>query len=120
MFEYWMHTDMNSIPDISRISGHVFTQDSEANLIGVRVTKGGEPVVLDGTVSANIIRADRETISVSGEMDGDRAWVILPSSAYAVKGKIQIFLKIADSNGVATIGAAEGTVYESMTSEVVS
>lgn len=119
MFEYWMKTDVSKLPDICRITGHTFSQDAGANRIGAVVTNCNEPVPITGNIIASIIRADGETLTVSGEKDGNRAWIVLPESAYAVPGRIRIFLKVTDATGTATIGAAEGNVYQSMTEEVI-
>ena len=119
MFEYWMHTDLTGLPEVNRIQGHGFTKDDGANRIGVIITQAGEPAELEGSVSANIILPDKTTISVSGSMEGNRVWVALPDEAYDLAGKIRIFLKITGENSTVTVGAAEGNVYQSMTSEVI-
>lgn len=119
MFEYWMATDLCSMPDIHRITGRAFTNDSGANKIGVKVSLGGEPAALIGNVTVNIILPTGETITATGDKDGNSAWVVLPDKAYEVSGKIRIFLKLTDGTSTVTIGAAEGTVYQSTTSEVI-
>ena len=119
MFEYWMYTDLNGAPEVNRIHGHSFSKDSGANKIGVIVTKDGEPETLTGSVYANIITPVKTTISVNGTLDGNKAWVILPEGAYDAPGRIRIFLKITDGTNTVTLGAAEGNVYQSMTSEVI-
>lgn len=114
MFEYWMNADIGRLPDVNHMTGRHFSQDSLANLIGVVVSDGDEPVQLEGSVSANIIRADGVTITVSGEKDGNRAWVVLPADAYTVIGKIAVILKVTDNAKVTTLGAMETYVQKSM------
>ena len=119
MFEYWMKTDIAALPEVNRITGRVFTQDSRANKIGAELYRYGEPEEISGDITASIILPTGETIKEDGHKEGNRAWVILPDNAYSTPGTIRIFLKATDENGTATIGAAEGKVYESMTSEVI-
>ena len=119
MFEYWMDSDLKKLPAVKRL-GNVFSADSGANLIGVRVFDDGEEVTLNGTVSANVIRADGETITVSGSKNGNTAYVVLPQDAYEVKGLLKVVIKITNGSTVTGLGAVEGYVYQTMTSEVVS
>ena len=83
MFEHWAHTDLTRLPDIKKM-GNVFSQDSEANKIGVEVTKDGVPVNLVGMVKAWIVKPDGEMITEQQNvgMSGNTAWVILPDEAY--------------------------------------
>lgn len=117
MFEHWMKTDVNRLPQVKKI-GNVFTQDSGANLIGVEMVDNGAPVDLEGTVEAWIIKPDGETITEDGTIDENKAYVVLPDEAYESTGEIFIFLKLVNGTAVTTLGGVEAYVYES--GEVVS
>lgn len=114
MFEYLMQTDLEQLPIVSVINGRVFSQDSGANKIGVRVTRRGVPETLTGSVSANIILPDGSTITETGETEGNLAWVVVPGEACESVGKIEIFLKLINGTEVTTLGAVEAYVYKSL------
>ena len=115
MFEYWITADLETLPIVTQMSGRVFHQDDGANKIGVRVYRKGKPAELTGTVTANVIRSNNSTIEVTGELDGNRAWVVLPTEAYAYVGRIGIYLKLTDDTVVTTLGGVETKVYPSAT-----
>ena len=92
----------------------MFSQDDEANLIGVEVTDDGSPVTLSGTVSANVILQDGTTIQIDGECEDNKAWVVLTDEAYEVVGKIEVFIKLEDDGQVSTLCGVEAYVYKSM------
>lgn len=112
--EYWIKTDLKQLPKVEKIAGVMFTQDSGADRIGYAVYDDGEPAVISGTIRANIIRADGVTLSADGEISGNNASVVLPDEAYAVPGKIGVFLKLINGETVATLGGIEAYVHKSM------
>lgn len=121
MFEHWIHTDLTRMPDVKKL-GNVFSQDSGANKIGVEVTNNGVPVTLSGTVKAWIIKPDGSTITETSNVgkSANKAWVVLPASAYTLVGQISVFLKLLDGSAVTTLGGIEGYVYRSKTSNILS
>lgn len=120
MFEYWMDVDLERLPAVKTVNGRGFSADSGANLIGVRVTDDGEPVALDGSVKANIIRGDGVTVEADGSIQNtNEAYIVLPEAAYAVPGKIGVYLRIEDDGQVITLGGAEGYVIQSVTATTI-
>lgn len=109
MFEYWIKTDLKRLPEVKTLQGRYFSDDDDANKVGVIVTDDGVPVTLTGTVSASVICGDGSTVAVSGEKDGNTAWVILPDDVY-VTGKMGVFLKLINETQVTTLGALEAFV----------
>lgn len=85
------------------------------NRIGVEIMDGGQPAVVSGTVSANVLRADGATVAVAGTLSGNKASVVLPQSAYMVPGMTAIVVKLTSGNTVTTIGAVQAIVYRSST-----
>lgn len=112
MFEYWLDVDKTNLPPVKRL-GDVFSQDSGANKIGVRVTENRLPVTLTGSVKAWIVKPNGSTIEVDGEKDGNKAWVVLPEGAYTDVGLIGIFVKLINGTQVTTLGGVEAYVYKS-------
>lgn len=119
MFETWLSCDLQEGVLVTPLAGNVFSQDKLANKIGVTVTNGGTPVTLSGTVEGSIIRADETTVVVSGSRSGNQAWVVLPETAYACVGAIQITIRIINGNEKTTIGACCGYVHRTRTDAVI-
>lgn len=119
MFETWLTCDLSEGVLVTPLAGNVFSQDKMANKIGVIVTKDGEPVTLSGTAQGWVIRADESTVVVTGETQANKAWIVLPQSAYSVVGAIQITIRIVDESSAVTIGACCGYVHRSMTDAIV-
>lgn len=117
--ESWFRQDLKEPVHVQMIHGNVFSQDEQANLIGVTLTDGGEAATLSGTVSASIIRADGATVAQAGTLSGNRCSVILPAAAYAVPGPLVIALKLTQSGVVTTVLAVAATVYRTSTDSVV-
>lgn len=120
MIESWFEQDLKKPVQVQRIDGNVFSQDNQANLIGVSVFDDGAPATLSGTVSASVIRQDGATVSIAtGTLSGNKCSVILPSTAYAVPGQIAIIIKLTSSSVVTTMLAVTGMVYRTSTDTVV-
>ena len=118
-FETWLKNDLKKPLKVEYLKGNIFSQDNQGNLVGVEVFDNGEPAELTGTVSANVIRLDGATVAVSGTRDGNKCYVVLPQSAYAVPGIVSIIIKLTNSSVVTTVAAAVATVYRSSTDTIV-
>lgn len=119
-FETWFDTDLTCVPQTRVIRGNVFTQDSMGNLIGVRVTKGGEAVALSGEVIGYVIRADGSTVVIeNGVIEANTAFITLPESCYAVPGQIQIVIRLVSGAMKTVLLAATAHVQRSATGLLV-
>ena len=121
--ETWFDQDLKQPVKVRFVDGNVFSADSYGNLVGVNVFDNGEPATLSGTVSANVIRPDGSTVGCSGAMSSNRAYTVLPPSAYAVPGLISIIIKLTtDVSGttvITTLCAVTAVCYRSTTDTVV-
>ena len=113
--ETWLKTDLKQIVKVQELDGQLFTADNQANLIGVIVTDQGQPVTLSGNVNGYVIRADGNTVVVSGSIQANKAMIVLPSSCYAKAGPIHIVIKVGNT----TIGACTSYVGQSTTGDIV-
>lgn len=113
------YCDLNQAVKVQYIDGNVFSGDNAGNTISVFVMDGDQPATIGGSVSADVIRADGSTVAVSGALDGNRAYVILPQACYAVPGSISIVIKNTQNTTITTIAALVGNVYRSSTDEIV-
>lgn len=119
MIETWFSQDLTEPVQVHQLDGNVFSQDNQGNLIGVNVFDGGAPATISGTVSANVIRADGETVAVTGVLTGNSCYIILPSAAYAVPGIISVVIKLTGGGSTATLCAVVANVYQSATDATV-
>ena len=102
MIETWMKNDLKKPVIVKTFHGKLFKDDNQGNQIGVELTDNGQAVNLTGTtITGYIIRPDNQTITVAGSVSGNKASIILPSTAYAVSGEVSIAIKA----GSTTIGA---------------
>jgi len=115
MFETWLKTDLQKPIRVEQLSGNLFSGDNEGNLIGVEVLDNGSAATLSGDVNGYVIRADGATIIISGTLSGNKASIVLPTSAYAVVGQESIVIKV----GTVTVGACVAYVYRSTTDTIV-
>jgi len=109
--ETWLDCDLMKPAPVLYPEGRLFSQDNQGNLIGVRVTKDGAPVTLSGGVTGYCILATGTAVPVAGTISGNKASIVLPESAYAVPGMINIIIKLSQDNAVTTIGAIVSTVF---------
>jgi lysophospholipase L1-like esterase len=119
-FEFWMTTDLKrGSSQVQVLHGQTFTQDNLGNRVGVVVLDGGEPATLNGTVTGYVIRADGGTVVVAGAVDGNRAYIDLPESAYAVPGQIQIAIRLVSSEAKTVLGAVSAYVQRTATGTII-
>lgn len=114
MFETWMNTDLKKLNKVVHLHGNLFSQDNKSNLIGVHVFDGGEPVSsLGGSITGWVLRDDGGSVMVTGESNGNDAWIILPEEAYAVPGPVSITIRHTASGetGAARTSLAVCTAY---------
>lgn len=119
MIESWFNQDTTQAVKVRYLDGNVFSQDNNGNKIGVNLFTAGSETTIAGTISGNIIRSDGATVTVSGSSIGNRAYIVLPQSAYAVPGVISIIIKATDSGNITTLCAVVANVYRSTTDSVV-
>jgi len=118
-FETWITTDQRKLPETIALHGNVFTQDNMANLIGVVLKNDGANVDIDGSVVGYAIRADKNTVIINGEKEGNRAWVILPEAAYAYPGPLSVVIRVVNGDDKTVIGAVSGYVTRSISGSPV-
>lgn len=115
VFETWLRSDLKKPMRVVELSGNLFSADNGGNLIGVEVLDGGQAASLSGNVYGYVIRADGATVLVDGTLNGNRASIILPASAYLVIGQASIVIKV----GTVTVGACVAQVYRTSTDTLV-
>lgn len=115
VIETWLKCDLQHVVRVQELDGNLFTADNGANRIGVIVTDHGNDVTLTAGITGYFIRPDEATVVIVGEIQGNRAWIDLPSSCYIKTGPFSVVIK----NGSTTIGACSGYIRRSTTDEIV-
>ena len=111
MFETWLRSDLKKPLTVECLEGTFFSGDNEGNLVGVEVFDDGSPASLSGGVTGYVVRADDVTVTISGTLTDNKAYIVLPSSAYTVPGFASIVIKVS----TVTVGACVVYVYRSTT-----
>ena len=94
--------------------------DINGNRFGFRCLRNGEPVSLVGTaVLGHFIKADGNTVQLTGEVDGDTAFVSLPETCYAVEGQFTLAIKLSGGGVTGTIRMVDGTVVSTTNGAVI-
>ena len=115
VFETWLKSDLKKPLRVEQLRGNLFSADNGGNKIGVEVFDNGAAASLSGSVYGYIIRADGATVSVSGTLSNNKAYIVLPASAYVVVGMASIVIKVGDT----TVGACTAYVYRTTTDVIV-
>lgn len=115
VIETWLTEDLKKPVQVKQLNGNLFSGDNGGNLIGVEVLDDGSPATLTGGVTGYIIRADGATVTVNGTLEGNRASIVLPASAYIVVGQVSIVVKVSTM----TVGACVAYVYRTTTDTIV-
>lgn len=119
-----LNCDLREIVRTRRVKGCLFTGDNGGNIINVNVYEDGKPVNLAGwTVTGKIIKPNGTmSSSISGGVSqevSNRAYLVLPSEAYALSGDITIFVKMTKGTTNTTIAAIVVNVFQSSTGTVI-
>ena len=110
-FEYWVKSDLKKAVTVREPVGVMFTRDKGANKIGAEVYSDGEPVTLSGNVVGYCVLATGVVVAVPGTRSDNKAYIVLPESAYAVPGRINIVIKLDDGNQITTLAAIVTSVF---------
>lgn len=118
-FESWVDVDLDKKPPVREVKDF-YTNDKQANKLGVTVHRGGSTVTLGGTVEVVAIRNDGTTYSMSGEKSGNQAWGELDEHFYLVPGPIDIAIRNIDGQQKTVLAGFHGYVRHSTTDIVVT
>lgn len=120
-FETWV--DVNLQAGVRRVAvpEGFFTQDHQANKLGVRVYNGAEPVNLYGGIRWHAKLADGTTVSDDGEIIeySNMAYAVLKSEAYACVGPIAVAIQNIDDDNKTVLAVFTGYVHETVTDQRV-
>lgn len=93
--------------------------DSNANRVGVYVYNDGASYGLGGTCVGKVVRADGATVTLTGTISGNSAYVVLDQQSCAVEGAIQVAVCWVSGTNVTTLLIAYGTVVNTQTGQAI-
>ena len=118
--ETWLKCDLKKLVTVQALHGAVFSADNAGNKIGVEVLDNGQPAALTGNIMGYAIRSDGQTLIITGVMDGNRPYIILPASAYAVIGPLDVVVKnVVSGKSTTTLAACRLYVQRSSTDTII-
>lgn len=93
--------------------------DGSANRFGANVLIGGSPANLAGASCVGyFIRPDGITLVLSGTVSGNKAYIDLPTAAYAREGNFTLTIKISGSGYANTVRIVDGTVVNTTSGDI--
>ena len=110
MVETWVNQDLKQPVRMIYPKGNFFENDNNGNLVGVRVFNGDTPAALTGSCVGYCVLSDGLSIPVNGTVSGNTAYIVIPSSVYAVPGPVIVIIKNINGSDVATLAAICTTV----------
>ena len=108
--ETWVNQDLKHPVQIIYPNGNFFENDNNGNLVGVRVFNGATPAALTGSCVGYCVLSNGASIPVNGTLSGNTAYIILPSSVYAVPGPVIVVIKNINDLDTTTLAAICTTV----------
>lgn len=122
--EIWLKTDLKRPITVQPLRGLLFSADNQGDKVGFDVYDNGSPVTLSGVITGYIIKANGETVVVSGSFEGNKAWIICPANAYDAIGPVYIAIKNRASTATTaittTLGMCTTYVERTATGEIVT
>lgn len=97
---------------VETLPGTAFTEEAKAHLFRISGADAeGGSLALSGTVLAKFLRADNQTIDISGTVSNGVANLTLVGDCYNVPGRFSLVIYISDGTATAAIYAAVGNIY---------
>ena len=110
MIETWINQELKQPVRMVYPKGNFFENDNLGNLVGVRVFNDGTPATLTGSCVGYCILSNGASIPVNGTLSGNTAYIVLPSSVYAVPGPVVVAIKNINGSVITTLAAICTTV----------
>lgn len=79
--------------------------DNNAHTWRVIVLDGGEPAQITGNITGYFVRADGNTVVVTGELSGHIASVTLAQACYAIQGDLRAVMRLKVGESTITLSA---------------
>ena len=89
--------------------------DENCQRYGVRLFRNGEPEDITGASAVGyFIRADDQTVVLTGGVNRNVAWVELEKSCFMVEGNFTLSIKITGTDITNTLRVVDGTIVDTV------
>lgn len=100
------------------LHGTLYGGEQDSHEFIISATRGGADYAFDGTATARYIRADGETLMLSGMVAGGKCIVELPQACYAVPGRFTLTIfNTTDAGAKGAVYTCTGNVAQTTTGE---
>lgn len=100
------------------LHGTLYGGEQDSHEFIISATRGGADYAFDGTATARYIRADGQTLMLSGMVAGGKCIVELPQACYAVPGRFTLTIfNTPSSGGKGAVYSCTGNVAQTTTGE---
>jgi hypothetical protein len=122
--ETWLECDLRKTVEVVPLKGHLYSDDSKGNKLGVILTNRGVPYLATGTLFVYGIRHDGVTVLNSRACSNtDRPYVELTDDFYNVVGPIQLVLRLVEGEGAnqtqTVVGACTTYVFKTTSDRLI-
>ena len=108
--------DMQHGAEVDRLSRLFAQGDANAHRFEIHLTDGGRAADLsEATVSGLFLRADGDTILLTGGVSGNAVLLTLTEDCYAVPGRFELMIRVSIGELTMTVYYATGTITRAKT-----
>ena len=115
------HEDMRTVDlgdgdlDRSTTRALIGGGDISAYRFGVRLFRNGAPEAISGSCRGYFIRSDGQTVTLTGTVSGNTAYVTLSDDCCEVNGVFSLAIKLIGGGVTATVRLIKGMVARTLT-----
>lgn len=111
--------DLDKPLNVQYGGGLMFTGDAGADTFEITLYKSGEAYAPGGSVALNCIRADGNTVTVTGSISGNVASATLTQACCAIPGPLSVVMQIISGGNTGAVFAAAYTVMPAQTGDPI-
>lgn len=104
---------------VEKLTGTLFTAESNAHKFIISVTRGGDPEAVTGTVTARFKRQDGSAIFITGGIEDGAACVVLTADCYNQPGSFQLTVFTTEGGSTLAIYSAGGVVTSTVDGDLI-
>lgn len=104
---------------VEKLTGTLFTAESNAHKFIISVTRGGDPEAVTGTVTARFKRQDGSAVFITGGIEDGAACVVLTADCYNQPGGFQLTVFTTEGGSTLAIYSAVGVVTSTVDGDLI-
>lgn len=111
--------DLSKVQKVDQLEGPLYQLESGGHTFNITCLMDGAAASVSGTASARFLRADEQTVVVSGTVSGNVVSITLPQSCYTANGRFGMVVFVSGSDVTTAVYAVAGSVYRSTSDTIV-